>query len=119
MKPTSSNSRSSGSKGRSAQRQATMASEAAKANKAEVRNGGSELAEGGNIDKIRDILFGAQSRDIEKRILRLEERVAKETAALREDVNKRLEFLESYIKKEVDALTDRLKVEQTERSEGL
>jgi DNA anti-recombination protein RmuC len=102
------------------QRQATMASEQTKGtNKAEAKNGAGELAEVGNIDKIRDILFGAQSRDTEKRIVRLEERFTKEAGALREDLHKRFEILENYIKKEIDALTERLKVEQVERTDGL
>ena len=38
---------------------------------------GKESAEGANVDKIRDILFGSQMRDYEKRFSRLEDNVTK------------------------------------------
>lgn len=37
----------------------------------------SDLAGGGNLDKVRDILFGTQMRDYEKRFNRMEERFMK------------------------------------------
>jgi hypothetical protein len=49
---------------------------------------GLDPAEGGNLDQIRDILFGVQSRDLEKRIVRLEERLAKDTTDLRDDIKR-------------------------------
>src|SRR6185295_6529950 len=70
---------------------------------------GGDLAGGGNVDKIRDILFGTQMRDYEKRFVRLEERLLKESADLREDVKRRFDSLEIYVKKELESLTDRLK----------
>src|SRR6202000_2184865 len=42
---------------------------------AKIPNSGKENAEGANVDKIRDILFGTQMRDYEKRFVRLEETV--------------------------------------------
>ncbi len=38
----------------------------------------------GNVDRIRDILFGSQMRDYETRFSRLEETVARETTEIRE-----------------------------------
>ena len=38
-------------------------------------------ASGGSVDKIRDILFGAQMRDYDRRFTRLEERLLKEATA--------------------------------------
>jgi hypothetical protein len=76
---------------------------------------GAELAGGASIDKVRDILFGVQMRDYDKRFARLEERLVKETADLREDVRKRLAALEQYVQHEVAALGDRLAAEQNER----
>ena len=38
--------------------------------------------EGGNLDKIRDILFGPQARDYDRRLTRLEERLMKEAIAI-------------------------------------
>jgi hypothetical protein len=72
----------------------------------------------GNLEKIRDILFGAQVTDFEKRFQRLEERILKETAEARAETNKRFEALEAFIRKEVDSLAERLKTEQAERVES-
>ncbi|MFI5095659.1 MAG: hypothetical protein ACHQIK_19695, partial [Candidatus Acidiferrales bacterium] len=47
-----------------------------------------ELREGANVDKIRDILFGSNMREYEKRFARLEERLTKSSDALREDLKK-------------------------------
>jgi DNA-binding ferritin-like protein len=73
---------------------------------------------GESLDKVRDILFGSQSREYEKRFARLEERLLKESADLREDLKRRFDTLELYIKKEVESLAARLKTEQDERAES-
>jgi len=71
----------------------------------------------GNVDKIRDILFGSQMKDYETRFSRLEESLLSQTAELRESTKKRLDGLEAYLKKELEALQSRLKTEREERSE--
>src|SRR5271166_3848750 len=73
---------------------------------------------GGNIDKIRDILFGANMRDYEARFARLEESLMKEAAELRESTRRRFETLENHVKKEIDSLQARLRTERDERSEA-
>lgn len=83
------------------------------------RSADAELAGGGNIDKIRDILFGVQMRDYEKRFARLEERLIKEAADLRDETRKRFDALELYIKQEFESLTERLTVEQNARGEAV
>jgi DNA anti-recombination protein RmuC len=77
------------------------------------------LAGGASIDKVRDILFGVQMRDYDKRFARLEERLLKETSDLKEDVKKRLASLEQYVKQEVDALGERLSVEHAGRADDV
>jgi DNA repair exonuclease SbcCD ATPase subunit len=72
----------------------------------------------GSLDKVRDILFGAQVRDADRRFVRLEERIAKESAELKEDVRKRLSALEQFVKQELDALADRLKSEHEARADA-
>lgn len=52
----------------------------------------------GNVDQIRDILFGGQMRDYERRFEELEERMKREAERNRADFNKRLESLELLIK---------------------
>jgi DNA repair exonuclease SbcCD ATPase subunit len=78
-----------------------------------------ELREGANVDKIRDILFGSNMRDYEKRFARLEERMTKSSDALRDDLKKRFDALESYVREEVESLGQRLKNEKSERTEAL
>jgi len=78
-----------------------------------------EAPEGANVDKIRDILFGSQMREYEKRFTRLEEQVAKSLDGIREDVKKRLDALEAFTQQEVDSVSARLKNEKGERVEGL
>lgn len=76
-------------------------------------------AAGGNIDKIRDILFGVQMRDYDKRFSRLEERLLKESADLRDETRKRFDTLEQYVKQEVKALVERIAAEKSQRSEDV
>src|SRR5271170_5792174 len=75
--------------------------------------------EGANVDKIRDILFGSQMRDYEKRFARLEENVAKTVETLRDDMTKRFDTLSSFVQQEVESLSHRLKTEKSERTDGL
>ncbi|MDP1947399.1 MAG: hypothetical protein Q8L77_07855 [Nitrospirota bacterium] len=70
----------------------------------------------GNLDKIRDILFGAQARDHERRFAQLEQHLIREATDLRTDLKCRFDTLEAYIQKEVDALTTSLKKEEEMRS---
>lgn len=84
--------------------------------KAETKkNAPSEVQEEGNIDKIRDILFGSQARDFDRRFSRLEERLVKDMSEMRDETRKKLDALEDYIKNEVKSLTERLVSEQNSR----
>ena len=77
-------------------------------------------AEGaGSLDKVREILFGSQARDYEKRFAKLEERLIKESSDLKDEVRQRFDALETYIKKELDAVGDKLKAEHGERKESI
>ena len=76
-------------------------------------------AESGNIDKIREIIFGGHMRDYDKRFMRLEARLIKESADLREETKRRFEVLETFIKREFEALAERLQVEQRHREESV
>jgi DNA repair exonuclease SbcCD ATPase subunit len=73
---------------------------------------------GASLDKVRDILFGVQMREFERRFARLEERLAKETSELKEDVKRRLEALESYARQESEALADQIRKEQAARADA-
>lgn len=73
----------------------------------------------GNLDKIRDILFGAQAREHDRRLAQLEQHLLREASDLRHDLKRRFESLELYIQKEVESLTNRLSKEQDVRGESV
>jgi hypothetical protein len=90
-------------------------------------NGQSQSSNGGdvrqpdsaNVDKIREILFGGQMRDYERRFTRVEDRLIKESADLREDTRKRFDALEMFVKKEFAELAHRLQAEHRTRDEAM
>jgi neutral trehalase len=77
-----------------------------------------DLSGGGNIDKIREILFGSQMRDYEKRFSRLEDRLLKECANLKDETRKRLEALELFMQQEVESLSERIRTAQESNIEA-
>jgi len=77
------------------------------------------VASGGNVDQIRDILFGSQMKDYDRKFSRLEERILKEVSRLKEDSNKRLDSLESFINREIESLSDKLNSEKINRDDSL
>lgn len=72
-------------------------------------------SEEGSLDKVRDILFGAQSREIEKRFAVLENRLLQESGRLREDLTKSVEDLKTKMNQEVMGLIGKLQQEQDQR----
>jgi hypothetical protein len=78
-----------------------------------------EVPGAGNVDKIRDILFGSQMKDYETRFRRLEESLLSQTAEIRDTTKRRVDTFESYVKKELETLQARLKTEREERIEGI
>jgi len=69
----------------------------------------------GNVDKIREILFGGQMRDYEQRFADLEKRLTKNIELMSNNFEKRLERLNSYAKREIEKLADTLKDERKAR----
>jgi uncharacterized protein YydD (DUF2326 family) len=72
----------------------------------------------GNIDKIRDIIFGSNMRDYEQRFARLEETLKKESLDIRDATRRHLEALEAFVHKELAAMEGRLNIERDERAES-
>lgn len=73
----------------------------------------------GNLDKIRDILFGEQARNHDRRFAQLEQHLIREASDLRSDLKRRFDELETYIKNEVNAVMERLTHEQETRSDAV
>ena len=78
-----------------------------------------ESADAGNMNKIRDILFGNQVRDFDRRFSSLEEHINGTLKDMREDTRKNLDAIERYFKEELQELSDRIRNEGSQRSENL
>lgn len=68
----------------------------------------------GNIDKIRDLLFGGQMRDYDKRFKLIEERINQENIHFREDMFQRIKVLEERIGEEIEHLSEKAKMARQE-----
>jgi DNA repair exonuclease SbcCD ATPase subunit len=71
-----------------------------------------------SLDKVRDILFGHQMRDVDRRFARLEERMAKDARDLKDEIKRRLDAFEQFVKGETESLSSQVRNEQAERTEG-
>ncbi|MGI8956881.1 MAG: hypothetical protein ACR2II_08205 [Chthoniobacterales bacterium] len=83
----------------------------------EPENG--RVDESGNVDRIRNILFGSQMRDYDTRFQKLEERLVSEAGELRGELQRQLHALEAFMKGEVESMTNRVKTEQSERAQAV
>lgn len=79
---------------------------------------GGDMADAGNMDKIRDILFGNQAKDYEKRFSKMESRLALESNELKDELLKRIDALEIYIKQEMKDINQRVKNESNDRADS-
>jgi hypothetical protein len=78
-----------------------------------------ESAEEGNLEKVRDILFGTQSREFEERCNLLEKRLLQESTDLKDQLTRSLEDIKTYVNKEISRLTNQIQQEQTGRTNSL
>ena len=69
-----------------------------------------------DIDQLRDIIFGGQIREYERRFVRMEERIAKELTDVREEVRDRCATLERYVRDELESITVDLRASQQSRA---
>jgi len=72
----------------------------------------------GGIDKIRDLIFGNQMQDYEKRFSRLEERMFKEMNVSKNESKKNFDSLEKIVNKEIESLKNQITAEQNARTES-
>jgi hypothetical protein len=78
---------------------------------------GSHGLESASMEQVRELLFGAQLKDMETRFQRQEERFQREITDVRNASKTRLDSLENFMKSEIASLLHRLKGEQDERAE--
>ena len=79
----------------------------------------SETGNDRNVDQIRDILFGGQMRDYERRFLDLSQRLESESQSLHSDLDKRIGQLEKRLDDQFDKLTKQLRQEIADRTAGI
>lgn len=71
----------------------------------------------GDLDKVRNILFGAESQQIQQRFSQLEARLERDFGALKDTIEQRFKELEASLHKTNDALVRRLENEKSKRGE--
>ncbi len=76
-------------------------------------------AEAESIDQVRDILFGAQMRTVERRMAQLEARFQRELDSSTKSLTQKIEALDAGLKKQGETLNERLKAERAKRTEDL
>jgi ABC-type phosphate transport system auxiliary subunit len=72
-----------------------------------------------NVDQIRDILFGGQMRDYERRFSELAERLESESARTRQDLDKRIAQIEKRQDEQFEKLSRLLRQEITDRTQSI
>jgi hypothetical protein len=82
------------------------------------KNSGSDNADR-NVDQIRDILFGGQMRDYERRFQEMIQKLDLETQRLRDDFERRSGSIEKRLDEQVDKLFKQLRQEVNDRGQSL
>lgn len=73
--------------------------------------------EGGNVDQIRDILFGGQMRAYEQRFDQIEERLNADMKRMHKDMDKRLSSIEDGLLKRLDQIEQRVQKQREDNNE--
>ncbi len=74
-------------------------------------------SEGVSVDKIRDLLFGSQMQDYDRRFTVLEERWLQKINELESETSRKLATLESTMKKQIESLSNQFREEKDRRSD--
>lgn len=72
-----------------------------------------------SLGQIRNILFGSQMDEYQKKLSHLEEKILNEISQLKDESNNRFDLLESFFKKEIELLSDKLKTDKDTSDESL
>ena len=74
--------------------------------------------DGVGVDKIRDLLFGTQMQDYDRRFSKLEDRFQQRFREIESDPARNLGTFESSTKKNVESLADQLREEKNLRADA-
>ena len=72
-----------------------------------------------SMEQVRELLFGAQLKDMEIRFQRQEERFVRDVADAKDALRKRIDSLENFMTSEVNSILARIKEEQKERDQSI
>jgi len=81
-------------------------------------NGSLPVADGVGVDKIRDLLFGNQMQDYDRRFSKLEERFLQRFKDIESETARNLSAFEMNAKKQVDSLAGQLREEKESRADA-
>jgi chromosome segregation ATPase len=81
-------------------------------------NGPLSAGEVGGVDKIRDLLFGNQIQDYDRRFSKLEERFLQRVKDIESETTRNLSAYESHAKKQVESLANQLREEKDLRADA-
>ncbi len=84
-----------------------------------VANSGGDQAGDRNVDQIRDILFGGQMRDYERRFQELNQRLEADLARLRDTQDKRLAQIDKRIDDQLEKLGKLVRQEMQDRNSAV
>lgn len=71
-----------------------------------------------HLERIKDILFGDQSRDYNQKLIELEEKASRENCNLKEDFQGKIDTLTVYIQSKFETSNDQIHLEKTERTDS-
>lgn len=91
----------------------------AKAAGIDIESTGVDVDEQDNVDKIRDILFGNQMREFDRKFAQLEDRIASDFTAMRQENTYQIESLQNFVESEIEILSDKIASEEKTRVEQL
>jgi DNA repair exonuclease SbcCD ATPase subunit len=81
-------------------------------------NGSLPAPDGVGVDKIRDLLFGNQMQDYDRRFAKLEERFLQRFKDIEAETSRNLSAFESNAKKQIESLASQLREEKDVRADG-
>jgi hypothetical protein len=84
-----------------------------------VENTESEVPEVDNVDKIRDILFGNQMREVNQKFASIEKSLANDLTAIRKENALQIDSLKTYFESEIEILGSKLSTEEKSRIEDM
>lgn len=73
----------------------------------------------GNLDQVREILFGAHYREIDRKLLRLEGHIASQGSELRGEARRLVQALETHVNKEIEAVGEQREADRAAQVDAL